>query len=104
CPVSGARRALLSVPTRRSSDLEAPGPFQVGGIRRPLRGVLVLAEQRFLAAGRFQFHEVARAQVARAPLGERDAGLDAGGGEESRSEEHTSELQSRENLVCRLLL
>src|SRR5207302_9608339 len=27
-----------------------------------------------------------------------------GGGEEVRSEEHTSELQSRENLVCRLLL
>src|SRR5690606_41242004 len=26
------------------------------------------------------------------------------GGEQSRSEEHTSELQSRENLVCRLLL
>src|SRR5690606_42074106 len=25
-------------------------------------------------------------------------------GEEDRSEEHTSELQSRENLVCRLLL
>src|SRR5690606_39744288 len=30
------------------------------------------------------------------------AGLNLGGG--SRSEEHTSELQSRENLVCRLLL
>src|SRR5690606_41217185 len=28
----------------------------------------------------------------------------AGGGDERRSEEHTSELQSRENLVCRLLL
>src|SRR5436309_11923631 len=27
-----------------------------------------------------------------------------GGGEANRSEEHTSELQSRENLVCRLLL
>src|SRR5690606_40192982 len=26
------------------------------------------------------------------------------GGEDARSEEHTSELQSRENLVCRLLL
>src|SRR5690606_40812735 len=26
------------------------------------------------------------------------------GNEEARSEEHTSELQSRENLVCRLLL
>src|SRR5690606_39625792 len=32
-------------------------------------------------------------------------GSDAGGsGESIRSEEHTSELQSRENLVCRLLL
>src|SRR5690606_39533888 len=30
-------------------------------------------------------------------VGERDVGVD-------RSEEHTSELQSRENLVCRLLL
>src|SRR5436309_12042787 len=29
---------------------------------------------------------------------------DAGGGPILRSEEHTSELQSRENLVCRLLL
>src|SRR5690606_40206147 len=34
------------------------------------------------------------------------AGGDAGGGggRGARSEEHTSELQSRENLVCRLLL
>src|SRR5690606_40085519 len=33
-------------------------------------------------------------------------GMDIGGftGNPSRSEEHTSELQSRENLVCRLLL
>src|SRR5690606_41919505 len=29
---------------------------------------------------------------------------EAGRGERRRSEEHTSELQSRENLVCRLLL
>src|SRR5436309_12549472 len=28
----------------------------------------------------------------------------SGGNQEHRSEEHTSELQSRENLVCRLLL
>src|SRR5436309_4268780 len=32
------------------------------------------------------------------------AGDDRRGGAASRSEEHTSELQSRENLVCRLLL
>src|SRR3712207_8639630 len=30
--------------------------------------------------------------------------LDSGGGERRRSEEHTSELQSRQYLVCRLLL
>src|SRR5690606_39514943 len=33
-----------------------------------------------------------------------DLGLKAGDTGRSRSEEHTSELQSRENLVCRLLL
>src|SRR3712207_8148665 len=31
-------------------------------------------------------------------------GVAAMGGEQSRSEEHTSELQSRQYLVCRLLL
>src|SRR5207249_8353587 len=34
----------------------------------------------------------------------RRAGASAGDGEENRSEEHTSELQSRFDLVCRLLL
>src|SRR5712691_6842998 len=32
-----------------------------------------------------------------------DAGPGGAGGEEARSEEHTSELQSQSNLVCRLL-
>src|SRR5690606_41511397 len=36
---------------------------------------------------------------------DQDGAGPAGGGQgEGRSEEHTSELQSRENLVCRLLL
>src|SRR5690606_40271306 len=34
----------------------------------------------------------------------RSNGLCCGAGGAQRSEEHTSELQSRENLVCRLLL
>src|SRR5690606_40706096 len=49
------------------------------------------------------FHQRAvglRRQVLDAPAGVRD-GRDP---EAGRSEEHTSELQSRENLVCRLLL
>src|SRR5690606_41708255 len=45
---------------------------------------------------------------ARRPYGRdgrhlRRDGLGQGGGGAPRSEEHTSELQSRENLVCRLL-
>src|SRR5699024_11838664 len=37
-------------------------------------------------------------------LGEHAAGAGAGAGAGARSEEHTSELQSRFDLVCRLLL
>src|SRR2546427_8571272 len=36
--------------------------------------------------------------------GDRDPHAPAGHGEGGRSEEHTSELQSQSNLVCRLLL
>src|SRR3712207_7551252 len=46
-----------------------------------------------------QAHEVADAVAAR-----RHAGLPTAGRDARRSEEHTSELQSRQYLVCRLLL
>src|SRR5690606_39519985 len=56
------------------------------------------------AAGRRRtagsFRQCQRQPSARAVRGR--AGRDPG--QEGRSEEHTSELQSRENLVCRLLL
>src|SRR5690606_41304564 len=88
------RHLACSYPTRRSSDLAA--------------GVRIVLQQAFDAA-----------QVASA-----DGMPNRGGGEgplqirveplelrrvrelvgQLRSEEHTSELQSRENLVCRLLL
>src|SRR5436309_10571331 len=47
-----------------------------------------------------------RAQVLERQHGDRRARVARclGAGTEHRSEEHTSELQSRENLVCRLLL
>src|SRR2546430_12634448 len=46
---------------------------------------------------------------ARSPVGRKDIRQDANGNQEQsnrreRSEEHTSELQSQSNLVCRLLL
>src|SRR5690606_41768540 len=95
--VFASPRDLLSFPTRRSSDLQR----HIGGIIRK-RGVV---DQPPLLAD--PVHDVV-------------AGVDAeragdafellavpyvdAHGTDGRSEEHTSELQSRENLVCRLLL
>src|SRR5690606_41368346 len=75
----GDHRDLHSFPTRRSSDLGA-GPRGLAGMspRGSVGGVPLLRP----------LLRVSRAQTQEA----------------CRSEEHTSELQSRENLVCRLLL
>src|SRR5690606_39771813 len=69
-------------------------------IRRPLRSTL------------FPYTTLFRSQAPRAcglrevAAGERHAhpACDRAASRRDRSEEHTSELQSRENLVCRLLL
>src|SRR5207302_8889018 len=83
-------RTLHSFPTRRSSDLITPrvlavyNPFSDSG-PQTVAGLisLILLDQEFLVLG-----------------GKSEKLLI----EQDRSEEHTSELQSRENLVCRLLL
>src|SRR5947207_15075106 len=79
--LSAAPRDLHSFPTRRSSDLEVrlavvePAAARHGGdVRRPER-----RRHDALIGGRVV-------------------------GEDARSEEHTSELQSHSDLVCRLLL
>src|SRR5690606_40982759 len=72
----GAPRDLPSFPTRRSSDLiEAAITRAARGDRELIAAMVVV--------GTFESHWSRDIQ---------------------RSEEHTSELQSRENLVCRLLL
>src|SRR5690606_41470196 len=90
----GPPRTLLSFPTRRSSDLLPPPPAAIPPVSSDIKP---------------------RGEGPRIEGAELDA-LDGEGGEhkpaeppktreeEERSEEHTSELQSRENLVCRLLL
>src|SRR5690606_41641537 len=76
---SPALVVLPSFPTRRSSDLYA----LVAGLALPtVRSALMIVVVA-----------LARASRRRLPWGQ-----------SLRSEEHTSELQSRENLVCRLLL
>src|SRR5207302_10212931 len=72
----GDHRVLLSFPTRRSSDL----PVSVQLIHGGIQVVLV---------------EVFGGLIQATGRGQQGA---------ARSEEHTSELQSREKLVCRLLL
>src|SRR5690606_40019418 len=81
------RRNLPSFPTRRSSDL---GRIEVraGSATGTLLGTANVAS----TGGWDTFTEVS-AQLSGAPAGTT-----------TRSEEHTSELQSRENLVCRRLL
>src|SRR5690606_41638239 len=91
---SGDQRDLHSFPTRRSSDLRAVWERALnnwaGGTRADGEtglGVLLTAlSQVPVTPGRWVLAEAACLPAAK------------------RSEEHTSELQSRENLVCRLLL
>src|SRR5690606_41327914 len=85
-------RYLLSFPTRRSSDLDALGePVERAGTER---AGTEWAGTEWASAG---CAAAERAGAARSGTGRAGVGR-------ARSEEHTSELQSRENLVCRLLL
>src|SRR5690606_41892879 len=80
---------LPSFPTRRSSDLEAVGGL-INIITKNPRNSPILAVDAFGTGwGELSADIAAKIQV---------------GNKVQRSEEHTSELQSRENLVCRLLL
>src|SRR5262249_58897796 len=79
-------RALLSFPTRRSSDLQ--------GDQEPMRSI----EQS--GATVEDATRLALAALGAAPLSRSSTSISTS----SRSEEHTSELQSLTNLVCRLLL
>src|SRR5690606_41798232 len=90
-PAAGPNGHLPAFPTRRSSDLTpAADSAAAAAAARPQIQVLaevdtVILREVFTYAG-----------------GSRDPFVSLLG--TTRSEEHTSELQSRENLVCRLLL
>src|SRR5690606_39633989 len=86
-PCSGHLRDLHSFPTRRSSDLRY--------LRQP-EDPLALAALAVCLGGPPAGMRLRGAISASA--------LILSGCRRARSEEHTSELQSRENLVCRLLL
>src|SRR5690606_40690669 len=102
--VHGSPRDLLSFPTRRSSDLDCTGLLE------RLAGTSVSTDEIFAAAhARLSRASILNAAACPIPLQD-DLAADAlpfaikdNTNVAGRSEEHTSELQSRENLVCRLL-
>src|SRR5690606_42048863 len=92
-----ARPHLLSFPTRRSSDLAQTYAVGYQNLQRrygphPIR-----------ATGR-SYERFSRPPGASGGSRHRRRPGTGRGPSLPRSEEHTSELQSRENLVCRLLL
>src|SRR5207253_9297579 len=98
------RRQLHSFPTRRSSDL--PGTGNPG--HEFANSVVVEQVDEFGDEDAFFPGPLAHSQlVAKIANGSEahagDAEMLAKGGDILRSEEHTSELQSRGHLVCRLL-
>src|SRR5207244_6889298 len=87
-------RALHPFPTRRSSDL---GPIKVG---RLAAGPLVAALEARFEIGRRVGMRLVAILYADSPMVRCILDID----NQARSEEHTSELQSPDHLVCRLLL
>src|SRR5690606_39289678 len=97
CSLYRVHRCLPSFPTRRSSDLAA---FCISGSMVSMMFCLLLSNQGddLTGPGGHNIEWLAdRVLLGHFPRPVRPPELD-------RSEEHTSELQSRENLVCRLLL
>src|SRR5690606_40023582 len=93
-----------SFPTRRSSDLKIFGgstetDLDITRIWYPSYGFFgrrgILIGYYTIGAAKDPFTELSHRERHRRALTQ---------GKKIRSEEHTSELQSRENLVCRLLL
>src|SRR5205085_4466666 len=93
-----AHRTLLSFPTRRSSDLNTSPEASCAADRRRLTHVPGRMEERDAAQHRRagstgkRLHQSFRTRA------------ECAFGRRTRSEVHTSELQSQSNLVCRLLL
>src|SRR5690606_40936652 len=125
CPAARGHREFRPLPTRRSSDLvremiidavpaSLKGAIGAGiglfiafiGLKNG--GIVVSDPATFVALGDFSepgtLLAVIGVIITGALMAMRVKGSILYGIAATRSEEHTSELQSRENLVCRLLL
>src|SRR5699024_12452988 len=94
-----AARPVLYFPTRRSSDLASSG-IGISTTISPVVAAASASSERTSSAPMMPVVRTPRATIA-APVNVAISTTTSGF---SRSEEHTSELQSRFDLVCRLLL
>src|SRR5690606_42134830 len=91
-----------SSPTRRSSDLETRLRADLPeSIPERNRSQTDASDECLVADG---FHRSANGNAFQSAAPQECLVADPRNAGRNRSEEHTSELQSRENLVCRLLL
>src|SRR5690606_40552582 len=103
-PLFPTHRSLPPFPTRRSSDLIDPD----ARVKAAMNEINAAQRMRKAAEERGEAERILRVKQAQ---GEAESNVLRGKGiagqrkaiVDGRSEEHTSELQSRENLVCRLL-
>src|SRR5690606_41757055 len=101
CKQSRSPSHLHPVPTRRSSDLRLPSSLASRSEHGPNLRVVPVELNEYAVAAHLDRHVPVqllvgqRVTAVHPPLTFWNV--------EARSEEHTSELQSRENLVCRLL-
>src|SRR5690606_41337223 len=100
CHTPFGPRVLHSFPTRRSSDLRLEFAFEFKRWYDIKRWDIL--EEVFATEKSLEPHTVNPTRDYLFPIPQRE--VDVTGFDQNRSEEHTSELQSRENLVCRLLL
>src|SRR5690606_39935932 len=93
-----SRVDLPSFPTRRSSDLERPDAQKAWS---PSTATSFISSKLSTRSATRRRQIVSFRAL---PLGSMAPSKRCGWRSRTRSEEHTSELQSREKLVCRLLL
>src|SRR5690606_39315262 len=100
----GAPRALHSFPTRRSSDLSERHDGTAIGLADLCAVVVLLIciQQAFGAEGISQLFQGSTGVFDPLKIQPFPGAMSGSDQVLLRSEEHTSELQSRENLVCRL--
>src|SRR5206468_4720074 len=99
-----AHRHLHSFPTRRSSDLSSRLPVSLRGASMVEIPRIISVDDHVVEPPDLWSDRLPSRYQARGPRIERDrARFTYRGGNFARSEEHTSELQSRSDLVCRLL-